>query len=162
MAPLNVLLTTFVVLVLVRRFLAPRALSLSLCGRAAMSVMLLLTGSSHFFLTDQLAAMLPPAVPIRTEIIYATGVVELMAAVGLLVPAASRLTSWCLIAFFVAVLPANIYAALNRVGVGEHGPAYLWFRVPLQILFIGWVWYFGEAARATNSFGREGVEVGRG
>ena len=160
MAPLNVLLATFVVLVLARRFLAPRALSWSLCGRAAMSVMLLLTGSSHFSMTDQLAEMLPPAVPIRTEIIYATGVVELLAAVGLLVPATSRLTSWCLIAFFLAVLPANIYAALHRVGVGDHGPAYLWFRVPLQLFFIGWVWYFGAAAGAMNAFGRKGVAVG--
>jgi uncharacterized membrane protein len=70
-----------------------------------------------------------------------------MAAVGLLIPATSRLTSWCLIAFFVAVLPANVYGALNRVGVGEHGPAYLWFRVPLQVLFIGWVWYFRADTR---------------
>ncbi len=140
--------------------MAPRALSLGLCGRAAMSVLLLLTGSSHFFMTDELAAMLPSAVPIRTEIIYATGVLELLAAVGLLVPTTSRLTSWCLIAFFVAVLPANIYAALNRVGVGGHGPAYLWFRVPLQLFFIGWIWYFGAAARATNAFGRKGVAGG--
>ena len=95
MAPLIVLLATFVVLVLVRRFLAPRALSFSLCGRAAMSAMLLLTGSSHVLMTDQLAEMLPPAVPIRTEIIYATGALELLAAVGLLAPATSRLTSWC-------------------------------------------------------------------
>ena len=160
MAPLIVLLATFVVLVLVRRFWAPRALSLSLCGRAAMSAMLLLTGSGHFFMTDEMAAMLPHAVPARTEMIYATGVLELLAVVGLLVPATSRLTSWCLIAFFFAVLPANIYAALNRVGVGKHGPAYLWFRVPLQILFIGWIWYFGEAARATSALGRKGVAGG--
>ena len=148
MAPLIVLLVTFAVLALVRRFWAPRMISWSLCGRAAMSAMLLLTGASHFFMTDELAAMLPPAVPLRNEIIYGTGVLELMASVGLLIPATSRLTSWCLIAFFVAVLPANIYGALHRVGAGEHGPAYLWFRVPLQIFFIGWVWYFGASTRS--------------
>lgn len=109
-----------------------------------MSAMLVLTGVSHFFMTDDVVAMLPPSVPSRTEIIYATGVLELMAAVSLLVPATNRLTSWCLIAFFLAVLPANVYASLNSVGVGEHGPYYLWFRIPLQILFIGWVWYFGR------------------
>ena len=146
MAPLVVLLTTFLALVLVRRFLAPHTLTWSFCGRAAMSAMLLLTGSSHFFMTEELAAMLPPAVPMRHETIYATGVIELLAAVGMLIPATARLTSWCLIAFFIAVLPANIYASLNRVGVGEHGPAYLLFRMPLQAFFIGWVWYFrGDA-----------------
>ncbi|MEZ4712248.1 MAG: hypothetical protein R3A44_33980 [Caldilineaceae bacterium] len=29
-------------------------------------------------------------------------------------------------------------------GMGGHtdGPQYLWFRVPLQLLFIAWTWYF--------------------
>ncbi len=142
MAPLIVLVGTFAVLALVRSLAAPHVLSWSLCGRAAMSAMLLLTGPSHFVMTDAMVAMLPSFVPMRAEIVYLTGVLEILAAVGLLVPSASRFTGWCLVAFFVAVLPANVYSALNRVGVGEHGPAYLWFRVPLQFLFIGWIWYF--------------------
>ena len=129
-------------LALVRSLATPHVLSWGLCGRAAMSAMLLLTGSSHVVMTDAMVAMLPSFVPMRAEIVYLTGVLEILAAIGLLVPSASRFTGWCLIAFFVAVLPANVYSALNRVGLGEHGPAYLWFRVPLQLLFIGWIWYF--------------------
>jgi uncharacterized membrane protein len=45
------------------------------------------------------------------------------------------------------VLPANIYSAVKEVGLGGHGAAYLWFRIPLQLLFIGWAAHFTGALR---------------
>lgn len=142
MAPLIVLLATFGIVAVVRATLAPPWLDFGLCGRIAMSAMLLLTGPSHFFMTDEMVQMLPSWVPERVTIVYVTGVLEILAAAGLLVPATATLTTWCLVAFFVAVLPANIHAALTRAGIGGHGPAYLWFRVPLQAVFIAWVLWF--------------------
>jgi len=46
--------------------------------------------------------------------------------------------------FLVSVLPANIYAAFNRVGMGDHGqgPGYLLVRVPLQFVLMGWTYWF--------------------
>jgi uncharacterized membrane protein len=57
-----------------------------------------------------------------------------------------------LIFFFVILLPANIYAAMKGVdyqkgSYGGNGLTYLWFRVPLQLLFIAWVAYFGLYTR---------------
>jgi uncharacterized membrane protein len=49
--------------------------------------------------------------------------------------------------FFLVQLPANIYSALKEVGMGGHGPAYLLFRIPLQIVFIGWAVFFTGAMR---------------
>ena len=53
--------------------------------------------------------------------------------------------SVALIAFFVLILPANIVGSLKGVELGgmENGPAYLFFRIPLQIFFICWTYYFG-------------------
>jgi uncharacterized membrane protein len=47
----------------------------------------------------------------------------------------------------VLILPANIQAAIKRIDYQKgttDGPGvnYLWFRVPLQILFITWVYLF--------------------
>jgi uncharacterized membrane protein len=83
-------------------------------------------------------------VPARVGIIYVTGALELAGAVGLLVPRVSRLAGLSLIAFLVLVLPANVYAAFNRVEMGGHGagPAYLLLRVPFQFLLIGWAYWF--------------------
>lgn len=45
------------------------------------------------------------------------------------------------------MLPANIIAAKQKINLEKasyDGPglAYLWFRIPLQVLFIGWVLFF--------------------
>jgi uncharacterized membrane protein len=65
--------------------------------------------------------------------VYLTGVVEILVAISLLI---------CL---FILLLPANIYAAIKNVDYQTatyNGPglSYLWFRVPLQILFIVWAY----------------------
>jgi uncharacterized membrane protein len=145
MAPLIFLLGTFAVLFLVNKFVLSGRLTLSLIGRASMAVMLLVTGISHFTSTDEMVAMMPDFMPAKRELVYFTGVVELAAVIGLLWSKTSRLASILLIVFFVLVLPANIAGSLKSVQFGgmEYGPLYLLFRIPLQIFFIWWVWFFG-------------------
>lgn len=145
MAPLIFLLGTFAFIYLLNRFLLGRRLSLSLMGRASMAVMLIVTGISHFTNTDEMVAMMPDFMPAKREMVYLTGVIELLAVVGLLWSKTARLASILLIIFFVLVLPANIAGSLKSVQFGgmEYGPWYLLFRIPLQIFFIWWVWFFG-------------------
>ena len=150
MAPLIFLLGTFAVLYLLNRFALGRLLSLSLIGRVSMAVMLIVTGVSHFTNTQQMVDMMPDFLPAKREMIYFTGVCELVAAVGLLWSRTARLASILLIIFFVLVLPANIAGSLKSVQFGgmELGPIYLLFRIPLQIFFIWWVWWFGVRKRS--------------
>jgi uncharacterized membrane protein len=113
-----------------------------------MSAMLLLTSIGHFKFGKGMSMMLPPFIPFRLAIVYLTGVIEAAAAGGLLVSATRHLTAILLIIFFILILPANIYAAIKKVDFekgtyGGKGLQYLWFRVPLQLFFIAWVWYFG-------------------
>lgn len=145
MAPLIFLLTTFLLLYLLDRFVLGGRLGLPFVGRAAMAVMLIVTGISHFTNTEQMIAMMPDFLPAKRELVYFTGVCELAAVVGLLWSKTARLASILLIVFFILVLPANIAGSLKSVNYGgmEYGPLYLLFRIPLQIFFIWWVWYFG-------------------
>ena len=145
MAPLVFLLVSFALLYAVNKYFLNNSLSISFCGRAAMSVMLIVTGISHFTSTEEMIQMMPDAVPAKKEIVFFTGVCELLAVVGLLVPQTARLTAILLIVFFLAVLPANIVGSIKQVQMGgmEYGSAYLLFRIPLQIFFISWVYYFG-------------------
>jgi uncharacterized membrane protein len=137
MAPLIFLLGSFTIVYLLNRYLFDRRLSLSLIGRFAMAVMLTVTGIVHFTSTEWMVGMMPDALPYKREIVYFTGVCELAAVIGLLWDKISKLTSVMLILFFVLILPANISDAL------KNEPLYLLFRVPEQIFFIWWVWYFG-------------------
>lgn len=110
-----------------------------------MAAMLLVTGIAHFTLTAEMVNIMPEAMPLKSETVYFTGVCELLAIPGLLWIRSVKLTSVLLIIFFVAVLPANIIGSFKSVpfaGMG-YGPWYLLFRVPLQLFFIWWVYYFG-------------------
>lgn len=145
MAPLIFLLSTFAILYLVNRFALKRHISLSVIGRVSMAVMLVVTGISHFTNTGEMVQMMPEFVPAKREIVYLTGICELFAVVGLFFEKTFKLTSVLLIIFFIAILPANIAGSIKQVQYGgmEYGTWYLLFRVPLQIFFIWWVYFFG-------------------
>ena len=111
-----------------------------------MSIMLLFTSIGHFVYTQGMAMMMPGFIPYKTQLVYFTGVIEIFAAIGLHIQSIRVLTAWLLILFFVFLLPANINAAIKHVDYqkgtfGGSGPNYLWFRVPLQILFIVWTYF---------------------
>jgi uncharacterized membrane protein len=142
MAPLIVLLLTYALARLALRRLPDRTLP----GRLALAVMLLVTGVAHFTRTDALAAMVPPALPAPVLLVYATGIAELVFALLLLARPTAAL-GWTLVLFFLALLPANVYSAVAQGGLGGHGPAYLWFRVPLQLLFVAWAAHCTGAVR---------------
>jgi len=110
-----------------------------------MSVMLIVTGVAHFANTDLMVEMMPEFLPLKREFVYLTGVLELLAVVGLLINRLSKLTAVLLIIFFILILPANIVGSIKQINLGgmENGVLYLLFRVPLQIFFIFWAYYFG-------------------
>jgi uncharacterized membrane protein len=114
-------------------------------GRIAMSAMLLFTAMGHFMFTKGMTMMLPDFLPFKTELVYLTGIIEIAAAFGLLVPKLHSLTGWLLIIFFVLILPSNIKTAIEHIDMykGNYqggGISYLWFRIPLQMLFIIWIY----------------------
>jgi len=146
MKPLFVLLTVFGLLLLGTYFLAAGP-DYVLAGTGAMAAMLLFTGAGHFAFTPGMMRMLPPAVPAKKFWVLATGGLEIAAAGGLLLPAVRPLTAGLLILFFLLVLPTNVHAARQHLNyqtgnADGPGPRYLWLRVPLQLLFIAWTWFF--------------------
>src|SRR5687768_4422241 len=123
MAPLIFLLVTFAILFTINRFFLSGRLSTSFIGRASMAVMLVVTGISHFTSTAEMVEMMPDFMPAKREIVYLTGVIELLAVIGLLWNKTARLASILLVVFFICVLPANIAGSLKSVNFGgmEYG-----------------------------------------
>ena len=142
---LLLLVVPFLVLTLVNRSTRFR-ISSSTRARVGLSLFFLFTSVGHFIRTEEMAAMLPPAIPYRVELIYLTGVLELLGALGVWIPGLMRLTGVCLILMLVGILPANIYSAINHVEFGGHaaGPAYLLIRVPFQLFLIWWTYFATE------------------
>ncbi len=144
MKPLLVLLTTFAIVIVVLKA-TRKDYKVALSARIAMSVMLLFTSIGHFVYTEGMAMMLPDFVPYKKAVVYFTGVIEIFAAIGLQIPRVRVLTAWLLVLFFALILPANVNAAIKQVDYEKgtfqgSGTNYLWFRVPLQVLFIVWTY----------------------
>ena len=123
--------------------LGARQLDAPARARVGLSLFFAFTALGHFVRTEEMAAMLPPSAPYRVGLIYLTGVFELMGAAGVWVPRLRRPAGLCLMVMLLAILPANVYAAINRVEFGGHGggPAYLLVRVPFQLFVIWWTYY---------------------
>jgi uncharacterized membrane protein len=128
-------------------WLATGHIDLRMAGRIGMAVMLVFTAIGHFVYAKGMVLMMPEIIPFKKELVWLTGLIEGLAAAGLLIPSTVKLTAWLLILFFVLILPANISAARRHVDFQKgtyEGPSakYLWFRIPLQVLFIAWVYFF--------------------
>ena len=146
MKPLIVLITVFVISLFVTRYNTGDYLHF-LSGSIAMAAMLAFTAVGHFAFCKGMSMMIPRFVPFRKLIVYLTGIIEIVAAILLLFSAYREATGWFLIGFFIVLLPANIYAAINHIDYQKGtydggGKKYLWFRVPLQLFFIAWVFFF--------------------
>lgn len=97
----------------------------------------------HIVKTEGMVEMLPPWVPFKVTLIYFTGALELLVGIALFKSKFQTMAAKLGIFIFVIFFPANIYAALNSVGLGGHqwGSVYLLIRAPLQIILIAWAYF---------------------
>lgn len=118
-------------------------------GRIALAAVMVFAAAGHFAQTGPMSLMLPPWVPMRVPLVYATGALELAIAAALLLPRLARPAGIFLIAYLVLIFPSNVYAAIERVPMGGHamGPKYLWARAPFQLVLIAWTWWFAVRRR---------------
>lgn len=144
MKPLIVLIAVFCLSLLTIKIIRGEY-EFALSGRIALSAMWVFSAIGHFVFTKGMSLMIPEFIPFKTEIIYLTGVVEILFAIGLFFPNYRVLTAWLIIVFLILVLPANIYGSIKHLDIQKatfdgNGLNYLWFRIPLQILFIVWTY----------------------
>jgi uncharacterized membrane protein len=77
---------------------------------------LVASATVHLLRPSLMVALLPPWLPERTWLIMATGLPELAGALGLFFAATRRPAATWLSVMMIAIFPANIYVAGQRVG----------------------------------------------
>jgi len=110
-------------------------------GLALVFAFFMFGGIGHFTMTEFFVNIMPPYLPLHTEIVYLTGVMEILGALALLVPAYRALAGVYLIALTVAVTPANIHMWMNPELFPEVSPAFLSIRLVLQVVLIAIIWF---------------------
>ncbi len=121
--------------------MANRLTSLAI-SRCALALVMVVAGMLHFVATDAYVAVMPGYLPLHRELVYLSGVCEVLFGLGLLWRKTRGAAGIGLIALFLAVLPANINMAVHDIQpAGFHIPAFLlWARLPFQLVLIYWAW----------------------
>lgn len=118
-------------------------------GNLGMAVFIIFTGFSHFKFQKGMAMMIPDFIPGKLFWVYFTGIIEIAAGIGLMIPYIRQLTAVLLILFYVLVFVANIQSSKKKINIfraDDTGPGmdYLYQqRIPMQVILIAWTWYFG-------------------
>jgi uncharacterized membrane protein len=118
--------------------------------RFLLAMVLLGAGVMHFVDPWFFVQIMPPYLPWHWELVYISGVIELLLGVGLLIPATKRLAAYGAIALFIAVFPANIHMAMAHVQfdppppMGQPSQAAAWGRLPIQFVLIAWAWWLAR------------------
>ena len=118
-------------------------------------------GLVHLLRSDAMLPIMPRWVPWPREVILATGVCELLGAVGLAIPSLRRAAGVVLALYAVCVLPANVHHAIDRVSVPGL-PSSWWYHGPrllFQPVFVWWALWAGEVIRWPFSGGRPAVRI---
>ncbi|PJJ67189.1 DoxX family protein [Chryseobacterium geocarposphaerae] len=118
-------------------------------GNLGMAVFIIFTGLSHFKFQKGMAMMIPEFIPAKMFWVYFTGIIEIAAGVGLMIPSIREITAVLLIVFYVLVFVANINASKKKINIFKAdytrpGMNYLYReRILMQLILISWTWYFG-------------------
>lgn len=113
---------------------------LKLVSLALLSIFMTGAGIMHFVNPDFYMKIMPDYLPWHLELVYLSGVCEILLGLALWIPRLRRIAAWGIIALLIAVFPANIYAYQHQ----ELLPAPPWLhvlRLPLQLLFIAWAYW---------------------
>jgi len=156
MITVGILVVVFGLTLLLGKLLNRDFGSVKQAGNIAMCAMLVFTGISHFFFTKGMVLMMPDFLPAKVFLVYATGALEILLGLGLCFPGTRNISSKLLILFFILILPSNITAAMKQVNMQTAdftgpGLSYLWFRIPLQLVYMVWVYIFGLRSKRAVS-----------
>jgi uncharacterized membrane protein len=110
-----------------------------------LAINLCTAGFMHLLEPAFFVAIIPPELPNPEWLNVLSGLIEITLGVFLLEPTTRRYAAWGMIALFIAVFPANVYAALENVGLegpGSGPGAVAYVRLPFQAVLVVWAWWY--------------------
>ena len=105
-----------------------------------MAIIYILAGINHFISPQTYLSIMPAWLPYPKELIFLSGVCEILFGLLLLPVSTRRVGAWLIIALLIAVFPANIQMAINYY---SEATQYFWLailRLPIQAILIFWAY----------------------
>lgn len=106
-------------------------------------------GAMHFITPDFYVRIMPPYLPLHRELVYLSGLIEILLGVLLLVPRCAVWAAWGIMGLLIAVFPANVHVYLNPELIPAPPVLHL-LRLPLQGVFLLWAYWHTRSERAAR------------
>lgn len=111
-------------------------------SRYLLGLLFIGAGINHFWHTPFYVSMMPSYLPGHLALVYISGAAEMALGALLLFDRWQVIAGWGVIALCIAVFPANLNMALHPDQFSQFSPTALWWRLPLQLLAIGWAYVY--------------------
>ncbi|MCP4211386.1 MAG: hypothetical protein GY764_07885 [Halieaceae bacterium] len=98
-------------------------------------------GITHFTDPAFFESIMPPWIGFHTEIVYISGIFEILGAIGILLPSLRQWAGNGLILLVICVTPANIHMWLNPDLFPDVPPAFLTIRLIVQVGLLLLIWW---------------------
>ena len=109
-----------------------------------MGIFYIAIGISHFTSPIWYVQIVPPYLPYKLELVYISGLFEILFGGMLLFKKTRFLAGWGLILLLIAVYPANIYLAQTNGAAMNTTPLIAWGRLPVQFIFVGLAYWHSK------------------
>jgi uncharacterized membrane protein len=116
-------------------------------SRALLGAVFIGAGLLHFLKPQPYESIVPDQLPAHRELVYASGVAEILGGVGVLSRRTAPWAGWWLIATMLAVFPANVNMAVDAERFRSIPEPLLWARLPVQALIVYWIWKVAVARK---------------
>ncbi len=108
--------------------------------RYLLAVIMVTAGILHLMRPEKFVQIVPNYLPAPRALVFISGCCEIFGGAGLLIPRVRKPAAWGLVALFIAVFPANVNMAVNKILLDS--PLILWGRLPFQAVLIAWAWWY--------------------
>ena len=109
-----------------------------------MGIFYISIGFSHFTSPIWYVQIVPPYLPYKLELVYISGLFEILFGGMLFFKKTRFLAGWGLILLLIAVYPANIYLAQTNGAAMNTTPLIAWGRLPVQFIFVGLAYWHSK------------------
>ena len=106
----------------------------------SLAVLMIIAGLFHFLKTDFYWQIVPDYLPYPRQLVLISGVIAVGLGFLVLLKPARNLAVYGIIAYFIAVFPANLYMAFHPEIFPSVPPWVGWARLPLQGVLIYWAY----------------------
>ena len=117
-------------------------------GLVVVFLWFMLGGIAHFTNTQFFVDIMPPWIGYHEEIVYISGVFEILGALGILFPATRQWAGNGLLLLVICVTPANVHMWLNPELFPDVPEAFLSVRLVVQVALLALIWWCTRTPKA--------------